>query len=102
MIANRICFWCGEKLSPGGTAFQMHIQMVADFDGYIDADSPDNLPAAGLQAVQSADARTAEELMEEVYRERVFLFCSKCAQRAWNLLTQPENKNFSRHQDGES
>ena len=86
---HQVCFWCGIEFIPGGLAYQVRIQMAADFDGYIDGDSLDASPESGLEAIKEALKRTAEELTEEVYRERIILLCKSCAEQAWVTMTNP-------------
>ena len=88
---HRICFWCGIEFNPGELAYQLHVQMAADFDGYIDGDSPDMSLESGSEAMGEARERTSEELTEEVYRERTFLACRQCAENAWKFITEPRH-----------
>jgi hypothetical protein len=89
MNLEQKCFSCGEILKPGGLAYRVRIQMAADFDGYIDGDSlelnlfPDPIDRKRI------DERTAEELEEEVYRERTLKMCKSCAESAWKTITSP-------------
>ena len=86
MESHRICFRCGAEFALGGLAYQVRIQMVADFDGYINADG---LLDAGFAAMTVAAERSEEQLTEEVYRERTLLLCLRCAERAWAAVTEP-------------
>ena len=89
MSKTRVCFRCGIELERGATAFQLLVQMAADFDGYIDGDRLASTDEAAFDAMDVASERSAEELAEQVYRERVFLLCPKCAERTWAAITEP-------------
>lgn len=88
------CFRCGTEIMPGGLAYQVHIEMAADFDGYIDGDSPEMALPATLTELDSMSHRSAEDFLEEVYRERKFLFCQSCAEKIWHYITKGNDKTF--------
>jgi hypothetical protein len=87
---NRVCFRCGIEFNPGDLAYQMRIQMAADFDGYIDGDSLESSNESTDRISRQIEERTSEELTEEVYRERTLLFCKTCAEEAWKSVTEPK------------
>jgi hypothetical protein len=91
--SRRLCFSCGSVFPLGGLAYQVHIQMAADFDGYIDADAMETPTESSEQIITAIAQRSAEELMEEVYRERRLLFCKRCAERAWAAVVEPQPRS---------
>ena len=90
IILNRVCFRCGIEFNPGDLAYQMRIQMAADFDGYIDGDSLETSTESSNEMIRRIDELTSEELTEEVYRERTLLFCKSCAEDTWKSVTEPK------------
>ncbi len=88
---RRCCFWCGMELALGALAYQLRIQIAADFDGYIDGDDIGNSLSAGFQAVRNATGMSADELINEVYQERTLRFCKNCAEHAWAIITKPHS-----------
>jgi hypothetical protein len=89
-VAERICFRCGAAIGPGAHAYRLRLEMTADFDGYIDADAlAGSNEDAAFEAMTAAADRTAEELSEEVYRERTLMLCPPCAKRLWADVAEP-------------
>ena len=90
MAARRVCYRCGRVFEPGGLAYRVRVEMVTDFDGYLNADGlgPSvSVEDAAFEAMTAAASRSAEELSEEIYRERTLLLCQPCAERTWGELT---------------
>lgn len=91
----RICFRCGAEIIAGGLAYQVRVEMSADFDGYIDGDICADSFAAGHAALQAAASQSEEELSDQVHRERKFLFCHICAEQVWNIVARPNVYGFN-------
>ncbi|MEJ7618881.1 MAG: hypothetical protein WKF30_18340 [Pyrinomonadaceae bacterium] len=91
----RICFRCGAQLIAGGLAYQVRVEMSADFDGYLDGDIYANSLAAMQTALQAAATESEEELNDQVHRERKFLFCHICAEQVWNIVARPSVYGFN-------
>lgn len=88
-FSARKCFRCGALIPAGGLAYQLRLQMSADFDGFLDADSEANSPTEARTALTRIAEQTEEALNDQVYRERTLLCCSICAEQAWRQLTKP-------------
>lgn len=85
-MVNRKCFKCGKELAPGELCYQFHMKMVAEFDGYLDADSPEYSYQEGVKTMQAAQELTAEQMSDDVYRERTFIFCRNCSVDTWDIV----------------
>jgi len=75
------CAQCGRRLKRGGLKYNIKIQVVSDFDGYLEdyRRKPLDYLEKKLQTLERDLAyRTSKELEEDVNLERVFLVCEEC------------------------
>ncbi len=78
------CARCGKRLKRGGLKYNIKIQVVSDFDGYLEDYSKkpqDYLEKQLLKLEKDLNDKTEEELSEDVYIEKSLLTCERC--RDW-------------------
>jgi hypothetical protein len=85
-MQERVCFRCGYRFARGELGYFIRLEMVADFDGYIDGDSLVARGDAGFAEMAAAAERSEEELSDEVYRERALCMCRPCAETVWEAV----------------
>lgn len=83
----RTCFRCAGHLADGQHAYRLHVELTADFDGYIDGDAV--TPDSAFAAMTIAAGRCEEQLADEVRRERELILCPACAEPLWIDVTSP-------------
>jgi len=79
---GKICERCGRKMPDGSLAYEVRIQVAADFDGVL----PDEAEAEELEArmaalVEELNGRDPEQLMRDVYHVERHLLCPACRER---------------------
>jgi hypothetical protein len=89
-MQERVCFRCGHRFARGELGYLVRVEMVADFDGYIDGDSLLARKDAGFAEMTAGAERSEEQLSDEVYRERAILYCRPCAETVWAILVSPK------------
>ena len=75
------CAQCGKRLKKGGLKYKIKVQVVSDFDGYLEDYSrkPLDYLEKKLQTLErDLTCRTEKELEEDVYIEKSFLVCEEC------------------------
>ncbi len=88
------CDLCGKRFKKGGTRYRINLEVVSDFDGYIEDFSKkphDYLEEKVASILDQTKEMTEEELEEEVYLKRNWLVCVACRDklvRALKRLTQ--------------
>ena len=86
---GKLCEKCGRLLPDGALAFEVRIQVAADFDGVLPVDDnpaePNNRLTDLLREMEAADP---EQLMRDVYHVERHLLCSGCRDR---YLANPLN-----------
>ncbi|MEW6734588.1 MAG: hypothetical protein AB1489_24900 [Acidobacteriota bacterium] len=85
---SRICFRCGYQCEVGALCYRVSIEIVADFDGYIDADALLAEPAPAAQAIAAADRRSAESLTHDIYQQLQVFLCKSCKDRVLATFQQ--------------
>jgi hypothetical protein len=89
-MQERVCFRCGHRFARGELGYLLRVEMVADFDGYIDGDRLVAPSDAGFEEMTLAAERSEEQLSDEVYRERTILCCNPCAETVWATVVSPQ------------
>lgn len=78
------CARCGKRLKKGGLKYNIKVQVVSDFDGYLEDYSKkpqDYLEKKLLKLERDFQDKTEEELLEDIYIEKSLLTCESC--RDW-------------------
>jgi len=75
------CDLCGKRFKKGGTRYRINLEVVSDFDGYIEDFSKkphDYLEEKVAGILDQTREMTEEELEEEVYLKRKWMVCVGC------------------------
>jgi hypothetical protein len=86
------CDFCGKRFKKGGTRYRIKIEVVSDFDGYLEDWSKkpnDFLQRKIKKTLEDTKDMTEKEIEEQVYLKREFLACVKCREKFLKNL-----KNF--------
>ena len=75
------CDVCGKRFKKGGNRYRINLEVISDFDGYIEDFS--KKPEGYLQKkidkiMKETEEMTEEQLEEDVYLERHWLMCVNC------------------------
>ncbi len=82
---SKTCERCGKEMPDGSLAYEVKIQVYADFDGVLpDVNTPEELQ----ELVRSMEEADPDALMREVFHEEVHLLCRGCRDR---YLANPLN-----------
>ena len=83
------CDICGKRFKKGGTRYRINLEIISDFDGYIEDFSKkpeDHLDKKiGKILIQTQDM-TEKELEEEIYLKRNWLVCTNCREKFIRFL----------------
>jgi hypothetical protein len=83
------CEKCGLRMPAGSLAYEVRIEVCADFDGVLSEAETHQDARAQMQAlVTEMTARDPDELMREVYHRERHLLCPGCRDR---FLANPLN-----------
>lgn len=86
---SKLCAKCGKEMTDGGLAYEVRIQVYADFDGVLpQVETAEQLEARLAELVAAMDERDPDELMRDVYHEERHLLCPACRER---YLANPLN-----------
>jgi hypothetical protein len=86
---SKTCAKCGREMPDGGLAYEVRIQVYADFDGVLpEAEASEGLEAHLKALVAAMDRADSDELMRDVYHEERHLLCPACRER---YLANPLN-----------
>ncbi len=83
------CDVCGKRFKKGGTRYRINLEVISDFDGYIEdfSKKPENyLEEKTQMIVQETEDMTEQQLEEEVYLKRHLLLCVNCREEFLRLL----------------
>jgi hypothetical protein len=85
----KICVRCGKVMPDGSTAYQVRIQVAADFDGVLAEGGPPAEVERTLRELIADMARAdPQELARDVFLEQRYLLCRQCRDR---FLANPLN-----------
>ena len=86
---SKTCEKCGKEMPDGGLAYEVKIQVYADFDGVLPrVETAEELEARLHELVAAMEEADPDELMQEVFHEEVHLVCRACRDR---YLANPLN-----------
>ena len=80
---------CGKRFKKGATRYRINIEVISDFDGYIEDFSKkpqDFLEKRINKTIKRTEKMTEKELEEEVYLKRHWLMCVNCREKFLKLL----------------
>jgi hypothetical protein len=83
------CDLCGKRFKKGGTRYRINLEVISDFDGYIEDFSKkpqDYLKEKVARILDQTKEMTEEELEEEVYLKRNWLVCVTCRDKLVRAL----------------
>ena len=85
------CDVCGKRFRKGGTRYRINLEIISDFDGYIEDVSKkpeDYLEKKIKKILDVTEEMTENELEEEVYLKRNWLVCVNCRERFVKFLKE--------------
>jgi hypothetical protein len=86
---SKLCDKCGKEMPDGSIAYEVRIQVYADFDGVIpQIETAEELEARLNELVAAMDGADPDELMRDVFHEERHLLCPGCRER---YLANPLN-----------
>ena len=86
---SKTCEKCGEEMPDGSLAYEVKIQVYADFDGVLPEEGTAVERAARMrELVKKMEESDPEALMREVFHEERHLLCPGCRER---YLANPLN-----------
>lgn len=83
------CDICGKRFKKGGTRYRINLEIISDFDGYIEDFSKkpeDYLEKKIEKALDETKNKTEKELEEEIYLKRNWLVCINCREKFIRFL----------------
>ena len=75
------CDFCGKRFKKGSTRYRIKIEVVSDFDGYLEDWSrkpQDFLQVKIDKALEHTKDMSEKQIAEQIYLKREFLACVKC------------------------
>ncbi len=86
---SKTCEKCGREMPDGSLAYEVKIQVFADFDGVLpEVKTAEELEARLRELVETMEGADPNELMRDVYHEEQHLLCPDCRDR---YLANPLN-----------
>jgi hypothetical protein len=83
------CDICGKRFRKGGTRYRINLEIVSDFDGYIEDFSKkpkDYLDKKISKILAETKDMTEKELEEDIYLKRNWLVCVVCREKFKKFL----------------
>ncbi len=86
---SKTCERCGKQMPDGSLAYEVKIQVYADFDGVLpEVETADEMEARLRELVEAMEGMDPDELLRDVYHEERHLVCPGCRDR---YLANPLN-----------
>jgi hypothetical protein len=86
---SKTCKKCGKKMRDGSLAYEVKIQVYADFDGVLPGvKTADDMEARLRELLEAMEGADPDELMRDVFHEERHLLCPGCRDR---YLANPLN-----------
>ncbi|MGB2805391.1 MAG: hypothetical protein WBD64_10920 [Candidatus Zixiibacteriota bacterium] len=83
------CEVCGKRFKKGGTRYRVNLEIISDFDGYIEDVSKkpeDHLKKKIGEILRETEEMSEQELEEEIYLKRNWRVCVNCRAKLLNVL----------------
>ena len=83
------CDVCGKRFKKGGTRYRINLEVISDFNGYIEDFSKkreDHLEKKIHKITKETEEMTEEQLAEDVYLQRQWFMCVNCREEFLKLL----------------
>jgi hypothetical protein len=83
------CDVCGKRFRKGGTRYRINLEIISDFDGYIEdvSKKPEDFLEKKIKTILNETKEVTEkELEEEVYLKRNWLVCVNCREKFVKFL----------------
>jgi len=83
------CDICGKRLKKGGTCYRVRLEIISDFDGYIEDVSKkpeDHLKKKIGEVLEETEHLSEQELEEEIYLKRNWRVCVNCRAKLLKVL----------------
>ncbi|MCK4223893.1 MAG: hypothetical protein KAX39_01850 [candidate division Zixibacteria bacterium] len=83
------CDLCGKRFKKGGMRYRINLEIISDFDGYIEdfSKKPEDYLEKKIEGVlEETKDMTEKELEEEVYLKRNWLVCINCREKFLRFL----------------
>jgi hypothetical protein len=78
-MVKAICRRCGAQIPVGRVKYDVHVEIVADFDGFLpEPTEEEEEEGAFADALREAEGLTAEELEDDVHQEYTLVLCRPC------------------------
>ncbi len=79
---SKSCEKCGKEMADGSIAYEVKIQVYADFDGVLpQVESAEEMEARLRELVAAMEEADPDELMRDVFHEELHLLCPRCRDR---------------------
>jgi hypothetical protein len=86
---SKTCEKCGKEMPDGSLAYEVKIQVVADFDGVLpEAETAEQVEDRMRETVADMEQADPDALMRDVYHQERHLLCPACRER---YLANPLN-----------
>ena len=86
---SKACEKCGKEMPDGSLAYELKIEVYADFDGVLpEVETADEMEARLRKLVVAMEGADSDELMRDVHHEERYLLCPGCRDR---YLANPLN-----------
>jgi hypothetical protein len=86
---SKICEKCGKEMPDGSLAYELKIEVYADFDGVLpEVETADEVETRLRELVAATEEVDSEGLMRDVHHEERHLLCTGCRDR---YLANPLN-----------
>ncbi len=90
---SKICKKCGKEMPDGSLAYEVKIQVYADFDGVLpEAGTAEEVEARMRELVVGMEQADPDALMRDVFHQERHLLCPACRER---YLANPLNLPLS-------
>jgi protein-arginine kinase activator protein McsA len=83
------CHICGKRFKKGATRYRINLEIVSDFDGYIEdvSKKPEgHLEEKIGEILKETGEMSEQELEEEIYLKRNWRVCVNCRERFLTVL----------------
>ena len=83
------CGICGKRFKKGSTRYRINLEIISDFDGYIEdfSKKPEDYLEKKIEKIlDETKNKTEKELEEEIYLKRNWLVCTNCREKFIRFL----------------